>query len=360
LHGEGLYQLSSTGGSSTGYHYNLKDHLGNVCVVVNQSNTVVDQTDYYPFGMNMTPKFAGGLNNLYKYNGKELQEDKIGGSELDWYDYGARMYDPAIGRWQCIDPLAQKYDPVSPYNYVFNNPINHIDPDGQEPVTLTLLTVAGISALVGTSAYAINYSYIKNSYSRRGPDKFYSSHTYYNMRALGAYFGDLFAKSKNKRKPGASSSHSNKRQSANRNFLKGKPNLDPKNYPPALGGAAALGIMAKYAIQHKQNVNVGYNEFKMQNYNSFFYNNQSNSKISDLLDILTIKMPYDPTIHEEPVGNSAPNPTIDPNLIPQPNVDPIDPNYTPSVSPMPVPTPEPDRPLPSDLPTEFIIPPHLL
>jgi len=136
LHGEGLYQLSSTGGSSTGYHYNLKDHLGNVRVVVNQSNTVVDQTDYYPFGMNMTPQFAGGLNNLYKYNGKELQEDQIGGSELDWYDYGARFYDASLGRWHVIDPLCEWSFNRTPFHYGNNNPVRFIDPDGRKVVDM--------------------------------------------------------------------------------------------------------------------------------------------------------------------------------------------------------------------------------
>ena len=92
-------------------------------------------TDYYPFGMVMTQTDAycrSCPRNKLLYNGKELQHDVIAGQKLDWYDYGARMYDAAIGRWHVVDPLAEKYAPISPYAYVANNPIKYIDPDGRE------------------------------------------------------------------------------------------------------------------------------------------------------------------------------------------------------------------------------------
>jgi len=89
---------------------------------------IVRMDDYYPFGMvYKTSELDGKLTNKFLYNGKEKQE------LTDWYDYGARMYDPALGRWHTIDPMAEKYPIINPYNYCFNNPVNLFDPDGMDP-----------------------------------------------------------------------------------------------------------------------------------------------------------------------------------------------------------------------------------
>ena len=64
-------------------------------------------------------------NNRYRYNGKELE------SATGSYEYGARWYDPAAGRFTGVDPLTADYASWSPYNYVMGNPIINIDPDGR-------------------------------------------------------------------------------------------------------------------------------------------------------------------------------------------------------------------------------------
>ena len=109
------------------YHYYLKDHQGNNRVVINQSGTVEETNHYYPFG----GVFASSGNvQPYKYNGKELDAKK----GLNWYDYGARHYDAALGRFTTVDPSAENYYSTSPFTYCLNNPLNYIDPLGTDTV----------------------------------------------------------------------------------------------------------------------------------------------------------------------------------------------------------------------------------
>jgi RHS repeat-associated protein len=97
--------------------------------VLSQGSLLVQETHYDPWGLELTGigyEYGGVKKNKYLYNGKELIED----NGLQYYDYGARMYDPAIGRWGVVDPLADQRSWMSPYNYVQNNPILRIDPTG--------------------------------------------------------------------------------------------------------------------------------------------------------------------------------------------------------------------------------------
>jgi len=114
------------------YEYFLTDHLGNTRVSFNQKGTILQDNSYYPFGMGLGEALTYVDNttseNKYLYNGKEMQDD----FGLGWYDYGARMYDGELGRWHCVDPLAEKYSSFSPYHYAYNNPLLFIDPNGEE------------------------------------------------------------------------------------------------------------------------------------------------------------------------------------------------------------------------------------
>ena len=123
--------------SDSKYHYYLKDHQGNNRVVINQSGTVEETNHYYPFG----GVFASSGNvQPYKYNGKEYDGKK----GLNWYDYGARHYDAALGRFTTNDRFSEKYHSLSPYQYGANNPVNTIDINGD---SLLIVTPAAIEAI---------------------------------------------------------------------------------------------------------------------------------------------------------------------------------------------------------------------
>jgi RHS repeat-associated protein len=154
------------------YVYNYKDHLGNIRISYTfetATNTLktLEENNYYPFGLKhqenlqarsirfVPSSFASNewikgvgflrptgenlptilLNQIvpnsgyqYKFQGQERQ-DELG---LAVYDYGARNYDPALGRWMNIDPLAEKFSIMTPYAYVAGNPIMFVDPDGKD------------------------------------------------------------------------------------------------------------------------------------------------------------------------------------------------------------------------------------
>ncbi len=109
--------------------------------VVNSGSTVLQSTDYYPFGLAFSD--ANITNNRYLYNGKVLEDYTIGTSYLGALDYVARHYDPRIARWTVPDPRAEKYYSLSAYIYCGNNPIKIIDIDGQDIYILLYTTGNG-------------------------------------------------------------------------------------------------------------------------------------------------------------------------------------------------------------------------
>lgn len=181
------------GANNYNYVYQYKDHLGNIRLsyTVDPADNkvkIMEENHYYPFGLKhqgyssdqlmiqpdgdiifipsiitLTPVLnPGDVTYKIKYNGKELQ-DELG---LGVYDYGARNYDPTIGRWINVDPLAEQMRRWSPYNYGFNNPLRFIDPDGMGPLDWyknkkngRIAWIEGSKAVEGYEHKGYNYSY---------------------------------------------------------------------------------------------------------------------------------------------------------------------------------------------------------
>ncbi|NVK07940.1 MAG: hypothetical protein HWD89_02735 [Tenacibaculum sp.] len=150
-HAEGYVQKH---GSSFSYVYQYKDHLDNIKLsytdsngdgIITPSTEIIQEKNYYPFGLRQigyngaTSSIGNDLAQKWGYNGKEYQDDLVGGKNLNWHDFGARNYDAALGRWMNLDPLAEKMRRWSPYNVSFNNPLRFIDPDGMKPEDIILL-----------------------------------------------------------------------------------------------------------------------------------------------------------------------------------------------------------------------------
>jgi RHS repeat-associated protein len=95
--------------------------------VEHTKSPVIQMEDYYPFGLTFNSyRRENSVDQNFKFNGKEEQTEL----DLGWLDFGARMYQPEIGKWISQDPLADERSDYSPYNFVLNNPISRIDPDG--------------------------------------------------------------------------------------------------------------------------------------------------------------------------------------------------------------------------------------
>ena len=113
--------------TNEGVRYALTDQLGSVRAMIDKEGNTVQQNDYYPFGAKVArDDYANSDDNRFLFSGKESQELL----DLNAYDFGARMYDAALGRWNMADPLGEKYVNLSPYNYCANSPQLFNDPNG--------------------------------------------------------------------------------------------------------------------------------------------------------------------------------------------------------------------------------------
>ncbi|MBB2145782.1 RHS repeat-associated core domain-containing protein [Pedobacter sp. LMG 31464] len=156
------------------YQYNLSDHLGNVRYsfdIYAGAVRPLQQDNYYAFGLRHST--TAGTNN-YLYNGKELQD------ELGQYDYGARFYDPTIGRWNSVDPSSEQggQESLTQYQYGMNNPVRYTDPDGRCPTcpifwAMDLYQAAKykVTSVLGFKTYADGaVAKVRNDVQKQDPD----------------------------------------------------------------------------------------------------------------------------------------------------------------------------------------------
>ena len=228
-HAEGYVKaLYGFGASQYKYVFNYTDHLGNIRLSYTQDPqngnqlAILEENHYYPYGLKhngyngnhkileITPGGSVALTPVNPFLG-DTYKYKFGGKEYDdtfninTYDFGARNYDPALGRWMNIDPLAEVMRRYSPYNYAFNNPIFFIDPDGMAPGGFANINLATSTGAMEISDFgkgnesgklksggdsgggASNNSAAYKSYFKAGAEKV--ANTYYSLGGEGECCG---------------------------------------------------------------------------------------------------------------------------------------------------------------------------
>jgi len=121
--------------TGTTLNYLHQDHLTGTAVVSSDNGTLIASTSYYPFGERL--KSEGNLGTDKLFTGQRLD-----GTGL--YYYGARYYDPQIGRFISADTIVpDRYNPQSlnRYSYVNNNPLKYNDPSGHFPFVIALVAM---------------------------------------------------------------------------------------------------------------------------------------------------------------------------------------------------------------------------
>jgi len=104
-----------------GVYYFINDPLGSTRVILDESEKEVWSSDYLPFGSGMDEQ-SSGTTETKTFSGKQFDKD------TGLFYYGARYYDPIVGRFVSVDSSRQY---ASPYVYCGNNPLTSVDPDGR-------------------------------------------------------------------------------------------------------------------------------------------------------------------------------------------------------------------------------------
>jgi len=111
--------------TATHTYYYHQDHLGSSSVITDESGAVVQILEYSPFGE--VSRNTGEYSTDKRFTGKIYDESSA------LYYYGARYYDPELGRFITADPtVSRPFDPqdLNRYAYCRNNPVNYVDPSG--------------------------------------------------------------------------------------------------------------------------------------------------------------------------------------------------------------------------------------
>jgi RHS repeat-associated protein len=180
--------LSNIKAPKNGYAYvyvsNRSDqdvYFDNMIVGVVAGN-IIEENHYYAFGLKIAAISSkklgdnneGKLSNPYQYNDKEMLDEDAG---LNWYDYGFRSYDPQIGRFMQLDPMAFDYPELTPFQFAGDDPIANVDLDGLEPSNSVLSFVRSLGDGVGAvikpltsgmdaGGYAVTWSVAGTAYAK--------------------------------------------------------------------------------------------------------------------------------------------------------------------------------------------------